>query len=354
MSAAEPFALQPVPDCLACGQPGRTLYTGLRDTQTSLEGDWSVSRCDRCDLLWVNPRPAPEVFAKLYQGDYYTHETALSDWDTKLVAGERLDDCSFSDRLQLALFARYLGRDPRAWGVKAPRALVGLLWALPHVRDVVGGRVGWLPPRPGARLLDVGCGGGSFLALMRFLGWDVTGVDADPLACDAGCARFGLRVHHGDLGSLPCEPGTFDVVTSIHAIEHMQQPFTLIAQGLDMLRPGGRMVVVTPNATGLGHRWFRSAFADLLPPRHLYLFSGKVLARHAETLGARVIACRTTARRGHTVWVDSRHIRRRGRLPSHTPRWRKLTGVPFQLVEALARVFDPMAGDELVLVLERP
>ena len=344
--------LEAVPNCVACGRPGDPLYDGLRDTQ--IEGRWSLSRCRPCGMTWLNPRPAAEDLVQLYdRQDYYTHDTALDDWDQKLISG-RIGQLSFSERLQLDLFANYVGRDrlgnpPRL----ANRLLVAALWAFPHVRDVIGGRVGWLAPEPGKRLLDVGCGSGDFLALQRFLGWDVVGIDPDAEAGKAARAKYGLTVHHADLATAPLEPASFDVVTSFHAIEHMERPFDLIEGGLQYLKPGGRMLVVTPNGTGIGHRVFKDAFADLLPPRHLHIFSGPVLARRAASFGATVLACRSTARRGHTVWTDSWNIRRAQRVNWRPSPLRKLLGVPFQVIEEAARWLYPMAGDEIVLLLQK-
>jgi SAM-dependent methyltransferase len=342
-----------VRDCPVCGREGRFLYAGLNDTQTALEGRWSYSHCANCQVLWLDPRPDPRDLARLYAGDYYTHDQPLDDWDTRLIHGRSLDGASFSHRLQVDLFARFVGKDLAPRAPLFRRLLVSLMWAVPHVRDVIGGRAGWMKPRPGARLLDVGCGGGDYLALMRFLGWDVQGVEPDPKACAAARTRFALPVFNGDLATVDLPRASFDVVTSFHAIEHMERPFELIERAMPLLKPGGRMLIVTPNSTGLGHRLFRSAFSDLLPPRHLIIFSGMALSRNAETLGARVVECRSTARRGHTVWIDSNSIRRHGRLTRAPSRLRKVLGVPFELVEAGMRLFYPMAGDEIVLLLAR-
>jgi 2-polyprenyl-3-methyl-5-hydroxy-6-metoxy-1,4-benzoquinol methylase len=346
--------LDAVPNCLSCGRPGEPLYDGLRDPHTNMEGTWSLSRCRSCGMTWLNPRPASEDLSYLYDGqDYYTHDTTSEDWDKKLISG-RLSQLSFSDRLQLDLFANYVGRErlgnpPRL----ANRLLVAALWAFPHVRHVIGGRVGWLRPEPGKRLLDVGCGGGDFLALQRFVGWDVVGIDPDAEACKAARAKYDLVVHDANLDTAPLTPASFDVVTMIHAIEHMERPFDSIERGLRFLKPGGRMLIVTPNSTGMGHRVFKGAFSDLLPPRHFQLFSGPVLARRADAFGAVVLSCRSSARRGHTVWVNSWSIRRARRLEGQPSHLRKLLGVPFQVMEEMARWVYPMAGDEIVLLLQK-
>jgi len=351
MVATSGLEMVRVPDCPVCSREGRPLYAGLNDTQTALEGQWSYSHCTNCQMLWLDPRPDARDLARLYAGDYYTHEQPLDDWDARLIHGRSLDGASFSHRLQIDLFSRFVGKDLASRGPLSRRLLVSLIWTVPHVRDVIGGRAGWMRPRPGARLLDVGCGGGDYLALMRFLGWDVQGVEPDPKACAAARARFKLPVLNGDLATVDLPRASFDVVTSFHAIEHMERPFELIERGLSLLAPGGRMLIVTPNGAGLGHRLFRSAFSDLLPPRHLRIFSGKALSQKAEALGARVVECRSTARRGHTVWIDSNSIRRHGRLTKAPGRLRKILGLPFELVEAGMRLFYPMAGDEIVLLL---
>ncbi len=64
----------PAPRCLLCGVQGRILYDALRDQLFEAPGIWSLRRCLKCGLVWLDPRPALEGIGELYR-KYYTHGT---------------------------------------------------------------------------------------------------------------------------------------------------------------------------------------------------------------------------------------------------------------------------------------
>ena len=79
---------------------------------------------------------------------------------------------------------------------------------------------------PGAerRLLDVGCGYGTFIALARAAGWDATGMDYSAAAASAARQRYGVDVQVGDFAQHGTRPDHFDVITMWDAIEHFPDP----------------------------------------------------------------------------------------------------------------------------------
>jgi len=290
--------LETVSRCLLCGAAGRPAYAGLRDRLFGVEGAWALARCPACGLVWMDPRPTREEIGKVYRG-YYTHG-----------AGKEM---------------------PRLPGL----SLVGrLLGALPAVRDAASLRVMNLTGPPGS-LLDVGCGDGEFLARMRDLGWRVSGVEPDAEAAKRAWTRHGLSVH----ASLADVPGEFDAVTHAHVVEHVHDPVGLLRECRRLLRPGGRLVAVTPNLRSLGHFVFRGDWLGLDPPRHLTLFTRQTLVRCALAAGFADPSVRSTARWARSAWVNSGGIRRRTLAG----------GIVFQAVEHLL----PGAGEELVLECAR-
>jgi len=119
---------------------------------------------------------------------------------------------------------------------------------LPDVRRLVG-------QGPGeGEVVDVGSGRGEWLALMRDVRVPASGVDASADFVKAGRAR-GLDLVHGDavahLGSLP--PDSVDLVTAFHLIEHLdvEEVLALLAAARHALRPGGCVLLETPNPTNL-------------------------------------------------------------------------------------------------------
>ena len=140
------------------------------------------------------------------------------------------------------------------------------------------------------RLLDVGCGPGDFLEVARARRWQVTGTELSAHAVKTATAR-GLDVAHGEVWEAGLPPSAFDVATSWHVIEHVADPRRVLVEMHRVLRPGGWLVLATPN---LDDRIFRAAYRlarGRRPPLyeleereiHLFHFS-------ARTLGALVAA----------------------------------------------------------------
>lgn len=100
--------------------------------------------------------------------------------------------------------------------------------------------VEWLAPRPGERILDLGCGDGALTEKLAALGCKVTGVDASAEQIAATRARgLDARVVDGARLDFPPE---FDAVFSNAALHWMLRPDAVIAGVFRALRPGGRFV----------------------------------------------------------------------------------------------------------------
>lgn len=97
-----------------------------------------------------------------------------------------------------------------------------------------------LAPRPGERILDLGCGDGVLSARIAEAGAEVTGLEPDPELAAAAEAR-GLRVLRADAQD-PFPEGGFDAVFSNAALHWMRAPARVFANVFAALRPGGRLV----------------------------------------------------------------------------------------------------------------
>jgi SAM-dependent methyltransferase len=99
--------------------------------------------------------------------------------------------------------------------------------------------------QPGQRLLDAGCG--RYLRFCRQLASTahVVGIDLETkLDTDNSSAPFGIR---GDLGHLPFPAKHFDMVISRSVVEHLTDPVAVFSEFARVLRPGGKVVIITPN-----------------------------------------------------------------------------------------------------------
>jgi 2-polyprenyl-3-methyl-5-hydroxy-6-metoxy-1,4-benzoquinol methylase len=147
----------------------------------------------------------------------------------------------------------------------------------------------------GNRVLDVGCSSGYLAQPLAQRGNTIVGIELDPEAARAAEA-FCERVLVGDVETmeLPLEPGSFDVVLGGDVIEHLRDPTATLARLRPFLRPGGRVVLSTPNVANwairlalLSGRW-RYTDRGILDRSHTHLFTRSTLAEMLERAGYRV------------------------------------------------------------------
>lgn len=134
---------------------------------------------------------------------------------------------------------------------------------------------------PHARVLEVGTGLGYFVYGLRLAGYQARGIDISEDAVKEAVARFG---NFYTIGSLKIENGKgYDSVVMLETIEHVLDPEELLREALAALRPGGVVIVTTPNKSRFsGPPW------SMDPPVHPWSFSEKSLQFMANRLSVDV------------------------------------------------------------------
>jgi len=205
-----------------------------------------------------------------------------------------------------------------------------------------------------ARLLDVGCGNGSFLARMRGLGWKVHGLEPDETAA-ALARRAGIEVLVGTLADARWPEASFRAVTMTSVIEHVHDPGAALTACRRLLAPGGTLHLVTPNANALGAERFGTHWRGLEAPRHLVLFDRGSLARLLDACG--YVDCVFHEHfAGEWFWLVSGAIAR-GVAPDD---WRSLPRAVRHALRREGRAADrrvarePERAEELVATARRP
>ena len=232
--------------CPVCGVDQPILAYQVRDWLHGLGELFTLMRCRQCGVLYLDPRPNAAELARFYPVDYaaYTRE-ALQE-------------------------GPWLQRQLRLYGLTKRCRTVAKL-------------------AKGGRLLDVGCATGDFIALMRNYGqWSVVGIELDERAASLARERYGLTVVNGSIDQVDLAPASFDVVTLWDVLEHLPDPRQSLLRIATWLRPGGCLVVRTPDASSLYARAWGSYWAGLDAPRHVVVFDRASLARLLEDTGFRI------------------------------------------------------------------
>ena len=345
MTTARSISTKPRPSCPLCGTKGDLLYENLTDRLFSAPGIWQIRRCPKpdCGLHWLDPIPTDEDIGLIYN-DYYTHAEAQS-------GGGRLR--SAYAVVQHAYWSHRFGYPNKLGNTKLWPAFLAYL--NPGRREEMDSAVMYLPAQTGARLLEVGCGSGARLKLLRDLGWNAEGIEVDPAAVKR-CIEQGLPVRPGFLHEQRFAGGTFAAVVMNHVIEHVIDPQSLLKEIRRVLVPRGVLVITTPNVGSWGHRRFHNNWVALDPPRHLHLFHLQTLEQLARQAGFTVQVARTTIRGAAWIFLASRGIQRCGKfsMTAVVPRSQRLWGRAMELAELFVLKTDAQAGEQITLIAETP
>lgn len=270
--------LESVSTCPVCGSAERTvLHKELIDNVFFVaQGKWTLHSCSQCKSAYLDPRPNPASIGKAY-GTYYTHAVGTPRDNTTQLSSFR--------RVRRMISNGYLNNRYGTQRQPASRLGQWVAMLLHGQRQALDTEFRHLPkPAQGQRLLDIGCGNGSFLVIAREAGWQVSGLEPDPKAADAAQQRD-LDVTVGTVDLLASESDCFDVITLSHVIEHVHEPKQLLQAVHRLLKPGGMIYIDTPNIQSNGAALFQKNWRGLETPRHLVLFNLSSLMDLLSTTG---------------------------------------------------------------------
>jgi SAM-dependent methyltransferase len=243
-ATARPLALVEVGCCICETDDAQPVAVGEDFEYRTSPDSFRAMRCRGCGLVYLSPRPDTTELPRLYPAGYHAFDFSAERYGLVFQVRRRLE-------------ARRL---------------------LASCRGLGGA----------ARVIDIGCGDGFHLRLLRDFGprgFRLEGVDADARAVEAA-RRSGLEVHQGLVEQLELPRGAYDLAILIQTIEHVEDPPSLLRAVLALLRPGGRLLIVTDNVATLDFRLFGARhWGGYHFPRHLNLFSRATLAALARKTG---------------------------------------------------------------------
>jgi 2-polyprenyl-3-methyl-5-hydroxy-6-metoxy-1,4-benzoquinol methylase len=202
---------------------------------------YQVVRCQSCNFYYLSPRPTEYSMLQLYSEDTY-------------FEGEGDGYNSYLEQ-ELALRTTF-------------RRLMENL----KKHKITGGT-----------LLEVGCGYGYLLDEAKEFFNIRVGTDFSSQAVERAKQRAD-RIYQGGVDQIPVEE-KFDCIIATQVIEHVYQPKTFLQQLLDHLKPGGKIVIATPNMGSfwrkfMGHRW-----PSFKMPEHILYFDQKSLFTLMQQVG---------------------------------------------------------------------
>lgn len=139
------------------------------------------------------------------------------------------------------------------------------------------------------RLLDIGCAAGFFLHIARKAGWDVEGVDISSVCAEYAKNNLNLKVYNDIFTNLELKDEPFDLITMWDYLEHSLSPRDDIFHARKLLKPGGLLVIATPDISSVPSRIFKSHWIGIKLEEHFYYFSRKTLINFLANSGFDVL-----------------------------------------------------------------
>jgi 2-polyprenyl-3-methyl-5-hydroxy-6-metoxy-1,4-benzoquinol methylase len=314
-SDKRPLELEPS-SCCICGvlQEDAPCAVGEDFEYRCSPDTFLAKQCYGCGLVYLDPRPTLQELDRLYGPEYHAFQCSRESFGTIYKIRKRLE----------------------------AKRLSALYRNLPA----------------NARILDIGCGDGFHLKILREFGppgWILEGVDASQQAVDSA-ARAGLTVHHSQVETMRLPDASYDLILLIATLEHISDPRDLFNKIFLLLRPGGRVLVITDNTETGDFALFKGRYwGGYHFPRHWNLFNRRSLEALAHQAGLGIVSSKTQM--SPVNWVYSIHNMLQD---MEAPQWlvnRFTLHAPVSLAFfTVLNFFESLVGKGALLraVLERP
>lgn len=226
------------PPCVFCGEAGARLRFSATDFDRGSD-PFDLVECRTCGAVRTEPMLTGDTLASYYQASYYGR-----------------------GKQKFSRLVESMVRVASRW--RARRLL--RYWSA----------MSGVPERSSPAVLDIGCGRGHLLRALARLGCSCHGVEREDFPLDGHLD--GVHFYRQDLESAGFTAASFDIVVIWHVLEHLENPAQTLSTVARILRPGGLCVIAVPNFGSFQSRLFKRHWFHLDLPRHIYHFTGEMLA----------------------------------------------------------------------------
>lgn len=248
---------QRLDECPVCQGIELTNDRIIKDHSISGES-FALNRCESCNFLFTNPRPAPQDLGKYYESeDYVSHTDEGNNLVNRIYKIVR----SYTLENKVKLLSKHCTKEET--------------------------------------LLDIGCGTGHFLARAKEKQWAITGVEPNPQARILAEKRLSADVFE-DVFDVEAKK-QFDAITLWHVLEHLPNLNETFAQFRNLTTKKGRIFIAVPNAASWDAAHYGEHWAAYDVPRHLYHFTQPTFKQLAKRHGFSVTAV-------HPMIFDSYYV----------------------------------------------
>ena len=243
--------------CPICNSLGTSIMYNTVPLTTNSKYSYQILTCWICSHSFTYPQPELTDIESVYSDNYYSYNVNIEKQNNKFKFKIKRWIYKNNDRNPISRLINFLIAKQTA--------------ILPTVS--INSKQN--------KLLDIGCGNGTFLSFMKSLDWETYGVEISKKATQIATTN-GHQVFLGDLKSAGYPDNFFHEITLNNVLEHLSSPIDILNEINRIIKPGGEVIICVPNFHCYSSRLFKTYWAGLLVPEHLQHFSMKSLDKALE------------------------------------------------------------------------
>ena len=247
--------------CIICKRktPTDPLWS-VPDYLTKSPGIFTLVQCRICRLAFQNPRPK----------ERHMHSFAPKSWHRI----RKYSHPKIREGIRKHILMQYYGYQNLGRKNIIAKALLYPAYAIFFRYQTTPMYV------PNGRLLEIGCGIGTQLAMLQKSGWNAQGIEINSAAAEHARNAYQLRIHHVSVLEADFPPNSFHAVIMTMVLANLHHPDAVLKKITSWLKPGGQLIFSDPAIEGVEYRLFGPYTYSLQLPTHIYFLT----KRHIQAL----------------------------------------------------------------------